>query len=302
MSIARIIKDPMQYAIIFMGRLLPDTIPADAFYLKLLYRHHVGEKLNLKNPQTYAEKLQWLKLYNRRPEYTMMVDKYEVKKYVGEMLGEEYVIPTLGVWDRYEEIDFGRLPEQFVLKCTHDSGGLVICTDKSRFDHAVARSKINHSLRRNYYKNTREWPYKNVKPRIIAEQYMIDHSEDELRDYKFFVFDGVVKTMFIATGRNSSTGAYTDFFDRDFKHIPVVIGHHNAPQAPEKPQNFEKMIELAERLGQGMPHVRVDFYNINGRIYFGEITFFDMSGFRPVRPKEWDRIFSDWIKLPPMTL
>ncbi len=296
MSISRIIKDPVLYAIILMGRMLPDTISADAFYLKMLYRHYLVEKLNLKNPVTYNEKLQWMKLYNRRPEYTMMVDKYEAKKYVSKILGEEYVIPTLGVWDKYEDIDFDQLPDQFVLKCTHDSGGLVICTDKSHFDQTAAKKKINHALKRKYYKNTREWPYKNVHPRIIAEAYMVDESGYELKDYKFFTFNGVMKIMFIAMGRNSSE-TYTDFFDRDFNHLPIEMGHYNAPHTPGKPVNFEKMIEFSERLSEGLPHARIDFYNINGNIYFGEITFFHMSGFKPVRPGEWNCILGEWLSI-----
>ena len=205
MGIGKILKNPKTYSIIAIGKILPDTISADAFYLKTLYQNRMGKKLNLENPETFNEKLQWMKLYNRDPRYTMMVDKYVVKDYVSEVLGNEYIIPTLGVWERFEDIDFNLLPDQFVLKCTHDSGGLVICTDKSKLNIPKAKEQINHALKRKYYLNTREWPYKDVPPRIIAEQYMVDESGYELKDYKFFVFNGEMKAMFIATDRTAAT-------------------------------------------------------------------------------------------------
>lgn len=298
MAIQRILKDPGQYAIMALGRVLPDTIPADRLYLKILYRNRMHKLLNLDNPQTYNEKLQWLKLYDRNPLYTTLVDKYAVKLYVAEKIGAEHVIPTLGVWDRFEDIDFDALPEQFVLKCTHDSGGLVICRDKSEFDREKARNIMNHGLHRKYYLNTREWPYKNVKPRIIAEQYMEDESGYELKDYKFFVFDGTMRAMFIATDRTAKTETCFDFFDRDFKHLPFTNGHPNAAHALKKPENYEQMIALAEQLGKGLPQARIDLYNIRGEIYFGEITFFHWSGFKPFVPEEWDYTFGSWIKLP----
>lgn len=293
-----ILEDPVYYAIIGLGKIFPDTLAADAFYLKLLFKNRMGKKLNLANPKTYNEKLQWLKLYNRDPRYTMLVDKYAVKKYVESILGKEYIIPTLGIWDRFDDIDFNSLPDQFVLKCTHDSGGLVICTDKSKLDIEKVKNKINHALRRKYYKNTREWPYKNVKPRIIAEQYMVDESGYELKDYKFFVFDGIMKAMYIATDRNAETETCFDFFDRDFNHLPFTNGHPNALHAIKKPDNFEEMIAVAEKLGKGFPQVRIDLYNVKGKIYFGEITFFHWSGMKPFQPEEWDYIFGGWIKLP----
>ena len=197
--IKKLLRDPIYYGIIGLGKILPDTIAADAFYLKMLFHNRMGKELNLKNPTTYNEKLQWMKLYNRNPEYTTLVDKEAVKQKVAARVGWEYIIPTLGVWDRFDDIDFNELPDQFVLKCTHDSGGLVICTDKKKLDIDEARKKINHALKRKYYLNTREWPYRDVKPRIIAEEYMVDESGYELKDYKFFVFDGEMKAMFIAT-------------------------------------------------------------------------------------------------------
>ena len=298
MSISRILKKPVFYGIVAIGRALPDKIWADALYLKLLFRYKMKKKLNLSNPETYSEKLQWLKLYDRRAEYTRMVDKFEAKKYVAGRIGEEYIIPTLGVWNSFDEIDFDSLPDQFVLKCTHDSGGLVICTDKSKLDMEKARKQINHALRRKYYLNTREWPYKDVKPRIIAEKYMVDESGYELKDYKFFCFDGKVRAMFIATDRSADTETCFDFYDCDFNHLPFINGHPNAQREIPKPQGFEEMIRLAGKLGKAMPQSRIDFYNINGKIYFGEITFFHWSGLMPFRPEEWDKMFGSWIELP----
>lgn len=274
-----------------------DWMPDD-LYLKLCFKCLLGKKLNLDNPITYNEKLQWLKLYDRNPEYTKMVDKYAVKQYVASVIGEEYIIPTLNVWDNVDDIDFDSLPDQFVLKCTHDSGGLVICSDKSKLDIEDAKKTLYHFYKREYFYLQREWPYKNVPHRIIAEKYMVDESGYELKDYKFFCFNGEVKAMFIATDRNAETETCFDFFDRDFNHIPVLNGHPNSEKEICKPQNYEKMISLAEELSKDIPQVRVDFYNINGKIYFGEMTFFHWSGFRKFEPEKYDEIFGSWIKLP----
>ena len=254
----------------------------DETYLKMMYKCAFHKKLNLDNPTTFNEKLQWLKLHDRNPIYTQLVDKYEVKKYVKNKIGEEYIIPTLGVWDRFEDIDFSALPNQFVLKCTHDSGGLVICKDKSSFYIQKAKRKIEKCLKCNYYWAGREWPYKDVKPRIIAEEYMEDTETGELRDYKFFTFGGKVKALFIASERQKE-GEETkfDFFDKSYNHLQIT-----------------KMKELSELLSKGIPHLRVDFYEVNGKPYFGELTFSHWSGLVPFEPEEWDKIFGDWITLP----
>ena len=270
----------------------------DETYLKLCYRGVFSKKLNLENPQTFNEKLQWLKLYDRKPEYTTMVDKYAVKKYVADKIGEEYIIPTLGVWNNFDDIDFDKLPNQFVLKCTHDSGGLVICKDKSKLDIKAAREKINKSLKRNFYYLGREWPYKDVPPRIIAEKYMENRDTKDLRDYKFFCFDGVPQVLFIATDRQSE-GEETkfDFFDMDFKHLDLINGHPNSNISIDCPNNFDKMKYLARILSKGIPQLRVDFYEINGRTYFSELTFSHWSGMVPFEPEEWDYKLGQWIKL-----
>ena len=273
-------------------------ILSDKTYLKLAYRLKFNKKLNLKAPQTFNEKLQWLKLYDRKPKYTKMVDKYEAKRYVSDIIGEEYVIPTLGVWDSFDKIDFDTLPEQFVLKCTHDSGGLVICKDKATLDLEKARRKIEKSLNTSYYWQGREWQYKNVKPRIIAEQYMEDKETAELRDYKFFCFNGEVKALFIATDRSSeSEETKFDFFDAEYNHLPFTNGHPNANELPKKPRSFELMKKLAAELSVSIPHLRVDFYEVDGKVYFGELTFSHWSGMKPFEPDKWDYTFGDWIDL-----
>ena len=271
----------------------------DKLYLELSYRAVFGKKLDLVNPKTYSEKLQWLKLYDHRPEYSSMVDKYEVKRYVSERIGAEHVIPTLGVWDSFDQIDFSLLPNQFVLKCTHDSGGLVICKDKESFDVRKAENKIRKSLQHNYFLSGREWPYKNVKPRILAETYMEDPEDMELRDYKFFAFDGEVKALFIATDRgDQSKETKFDFFDADFVHLPLTNGHPNAQKCPHKPACFDEMKHYASLLSKDIPQARIDFYEVRGKVYFGEITFCHWSGFKPFDPPEWDLRFGEWIKLP----
>ena len=228
-----------------------------------------------------------------------MVDKYEAKKYISEIVGDGFVIPTLGVWEHFDDINFDELPNQFVLKCTHDSGGLIICKDKLTLDISSARNKIETCLKNNYYWHGREWPYKNVRPRIIAEPYMEDSATHELRDYKFFAFDGVPRALFIASERQASKKETKfDFFDMNYKLLPFTNGHPHADVAPKKPETFEKMKELAAILSKGFPSLRVDFYEVDGRVYVGELTFSHWSGLTPFEPEEWDRIFGDWITLP----
>lgn len=297
-SISKLIHNP--YRIVYLlDRLHLSRLIPDRTYLQMKYKAAFAKKMNLDKPTTFNEKLNWLKLYDRNPKYINLVDKYEVKKIVAELIGEEYIIPTLGVWDRFEEIDFDILPAQFVLKCTHDSGGLVICKDKSKLDIDKAREKLTKSLRTNFFWQGREWPYKNVKPRIIAEQYMEDEKTAELRDYKFFCFDGTARALFIATERQKEGEEVKfDFFDMNFEHLDFCQGHPNSTHPIQKPITFEQMKRLAEKLSIGFPQLRVDFYEVNGKVYFGELTFFHHNGLVPFEPKEWDYKFGSWIKLP----
>ena len=279
------------------NRLAP-VLP-DELYLKVRFRHRVGYWPNIKHPRTYNEKLQWLKLNDRHSEYTKMVDKIEAKKYVASIIGEKYIIPTLGVWDVVDDIDWKSLPNQFVLKVTSDSGGIVVCKDKSQLDIEKAKAKLRRGWGKNYYRFNKEYPYKNVPPRIIAEQYMEDESGYELKDYKFFCFDGEPKALFVATDRGKKEEETKfDFYDIEFNHLPFQNGHPNAKVAPTKPENYDEMIEVARKLSQGMCHVRVDLYNVKGKIYFGELTFFHWSGMTPFEPIEWDYKFGEMINLP----
>lgn len=273
-------------------RFLPDKI-----YIQLYYFAYFKKFINFKNPRTYNEKLNWLKLNDRNPKYIKLVDKYEVKKCVAEIIGNEYIIPTLGIWENFDEIDFDKLPNQFVLKCTHDSEGIVIVKDKSKLDAKEARQKIESALKCNFFYIGREWPYKNIKPRIIAEEYMEDNTYKELKDYKFFCFNGIVKAMFIASDRGVDKTKF-DYYDTEFNHLDLIQHYPNSKNKIEKPINFEKMKELAQVLSKEFPHVRVDFYEVNGKVYFGELTFYHFSGFQPFKPSKWDEKFGEWLTLP----
>lgn len=267
----------------------------DEDYLKFSYKITMGKKLNLSDPRTFSEKLQWLKLNNRENLYTTIVDKYAVKQYIANQIGTEYIIPTLGVWDSFEEIEFDKLPNQFVLKCTHDSGGLVVCKDKTTLNVEWARKKINRSLENDFYLVGREWPYKNVPHRIIAEQYMAD----DLRDYKLFCFNGVPRMTLVCSERFTKDGLKEDFYDEAWNHLDVQRPNHgNAILPIERPKQYELMKELAAKLSEKMPFARIDFYEINEKVYFGEITFYPASGFEGFKPEEWDLKLGEWIKLP----
>lgn len=272
----------------------------DRTYLEKLYRIKFGKELDLEHPQTFSEKLQWLKLYDRRPEYTRMVDKYEAKEYVASLIGEEYIIPTLGVWDRFEDIDFSALPDRFVLKCTHNSGGVVICKDKAKLNPEEIGPKFTRQLGKNYYTNNREWPYKNVKPRIIAEEYMEDdEGSGELTDYKLHFFSGTCKAILVARDRFAPGGLKKDFYSENWEHYDFTRGDSpNAEKREPRPVQLDQMIALGEKLAGDYPFMRTDFYVIRGKVYFGEITFFPSSGTMRFHPDSWDKTFGDWITLP----
>lgn len=276
-----------------VGKHIPDET-----YLKWIYYLETGNILNLKNPQRFNEKLQWLKLYYRNPLWTRMVDKYAVKELVSKKIGDKYVIPCLGVWKHADDIDWDKLPNQFVLKTNHDSGnnGVFIVKDKSIVDRAKIIRRINSSLRKDASSAGREWPYRDVPRRVFAEQYLED-ATGELRDYKFFCFDGVVKYLYVATERQSGHLKF-NYFDADFKPLGMWQSHQPSDKPIEKPIVFEKMKEVAAKLSKGLPVVRVDLYEVNGRIYFGEYTFFSLGGIATFHPDEWDFIWGEQIRLP----
>lgn len=286
---------PKKLFLAILVRIAP--IVPDKLYLKWRYRLEMGAKLDLNNPQTFSEKLQWLKLYNRKPEYTTMVDKYAAKKYVASIIGEEYIIPTIGVWESFDEIDFNKLPNQFVLKTTHGGGssGVVICKDKATLDIEQAKAKLNRSLNKCIYRTFREWPYKNVKPRIIAEEFI---GSGDIEDYKFSCYNGVATDVMICMDRGTGDTKFY-FFDQEWN---LLRYNKRGLAAPEgftipAPKNIDKMFEIAGRLSKGIPYLRVDLYNIDGKIYFGEITFFPQSGFDSNLLPETEKLFGSRIKL-----
>lgn len=287
----------------FLRRVHLTYLMSDEIKIKLWYWLSFGKKLNLSNPQIYNDKLQWLKLYDRQPQYTMMVDKYAVKEWVKKTIGEKYVIPTIAYWNSPDEIEWNRLPERYVLKTTSGCGnsGVVVVKDGNAVAKDIKRqkmimAKLRRSFRQDAYKMLAEWPYRDVPKRIIAEQYMEDQY-GELRDYKFFCFDGEVKAMFIASGRALGQVCF-DFYDRNFAYLDIEHGHPTTNGLPTKPHAWEEMIAISEKLSVGIPHVRVDLYEINGHPYFGEMTFYHHGGYVPFKPKKWDKIFGDWITLP----
>ena len=275
----------------FFTRLLPSK-----WYLQRRFKLQAGYSLNLNNPRTFNEKLQWLKLYDHNPEYSRMVDKYEAKQYVADRIGDEHIIPTLAVYDRVDDIDFDKLPDQFVLKCTHDSGGLVICKEKSKLDRKAAKKKLSKSFHHKYYWDGREWPYKAVKPRIIAEQYIAEE-DGELKDYKVFNFGGEPKIIQI--DYNRFKGHQRNLYTADWKRIDATIEFPSDPQKEfEKPEVLNDLLAYARKLSKDIPHLRTDFYIINNHIYFGEMTFYHGSGMERISPVSFDVLMGEWIVLP----
>jgi len=267
---------------------------SDEKYLSIIVKWGCGYKPNLKNPQTFNEKLTWLKLNFRNPILTQMADKYAVKRIVAKIIGEEYVVPNYGVWDSYDQIDFSNLPEQFVLKGTHDSGGAFVCKDKDLFNFKEVGKCLTRNLKRDFYYAGREWPYKDIPHRIIADKFLDDHTGAELRDYKFWCFNGKPYFMYITIkGEN----VYENFYDMDFN--PALINHGFPRHQPEfeKPKCFDLMKELATKLSQGLPFVRVDFFQVDNRVYFGEYTFFDWGGKRAFTEYETDLYLGSLINL-----
>ena len=280
-------------ALVKFGRLIPDKV-----WLKLMYRYKFGKRLNLQNPISFNEKIQWLKLYDHNPTHVQLVDKNKVKQYVESIIGKDHIIPTIGIWSSFDEIDFNTLPDQFVLKCTHDSGGLCICKSKAEFDVSKAKSKIDNSIKRNYFLDYREWPYKSVVPQIIAEPYLQDRIEHELKDYKFFCFNGSVQFFKIDFDRFTKHRA--NYYDRNLTLLPFGEGDYprDYTKVIKMPARINEMIDMAEKLAGEEPFVRVDLYYCNGEIYFGEMTFFPASGFGAFTPPEWDEKIGEFLKLP----
>ena len=264
-------------------------------YLKMVYRIKTGEKLHLKNPVGFNEKLNWLKLNHIHPEYTQLVDKLAVRDYIREKIGEDYLFPLLGSWNSFDDIDFDALPDKFVLKCNHDSGSVKLITDKSKMDKAALKAFFERRLAMNAYCLGREYPYKDVPPKMMAEAFMEAPDGGGINDYKFFCFQGKPKLLFVATDR--ATDVRFDFFDMDFQHLDIVNIHEQSGKEIQKPSCFEEMKSLAETLSQGMEFVRIDLYEIGGRVYFGEFTFFHGGGFYLFHPAHWEIDLGDLLPL-----
>ncbi|WDL92125.1 glycosyl transferase [Bacillus sp. HNR-4] len=290
------IRDPKRAILYILGTRISKGI-SDERYLKLKYKLITGKELDFENPKTFNEKLQWLKLYNRKPEYTKMVDKFEVRKYITDRIGEEYLIPLIGVYDSFEEIDFDVLPNQFVLKPNHTSGNVYICKDKSKINYEELKKEINMWLKRRYYWMHREWPYKNVKPKIVCEKYMVDESGVELKDYKMYCFNGEIKLIQVDYDRFN--GHKRNLYNREWEYVPTSIKYPSNPDVViKKPSKLKEMLELASVLSEGHPYVRVDFYSINEKLYFGEITFYPEAGYGKFDPDDLDIEMGNLIKLP----
>lgn len=291
------ISEKQRFYLLVLWTKCSRLIKSDTLFLKVCYRLTMGEKLNFKNPKTFNQKLQWLKLHYTDARYTQMVDKYGVREIIAREWGEEHLIPLLGVWNKFEEIDFNTLPNQFVLKATHDSSSIIICKDKSDFNIKEAQNKLNKALRKNYFYIHRETPYKNVKPRIIAEKYMVDEDGAEPKDYKLFCFDG--RVHFIQVHYDRFSDHKINIFDTNWNLMDLCIGPLNKHSAIiEKPICLDRMIEIAEQFSKSIPHVRVDLYVINDKIFFGEFTFYHAAGYRKITPPEWNYRLGDLITLP----
>lgn len=271
---------------------------SDIDYVKKEWKVNFNSDLDLIEPKTFNEKLQWLKVYDHDNKYTMMVDKYEAKKYVASIIGEQYIIPTYGIWDKFNDIDFDKLPNEFVLKCTHDSGTVVICKNKSALDKKACCKKISSYLKRDYYLCHREWPYKNVKHRIIAEKLMHNGTEASLTDYKFYCFNGEPLYLYVSVGLDNHETAQMSFVNIDWTLADFGRSDYRPLSClPAKPDKYDEMIEIAKKLSNGIPFLRVDLYEINGHVYFGELTFCPCAGMMPFEPKSADRTVGDMLDI-----
>ena len=298
-KIARFLKEPKRYISKIIYKYF-SWLLSDKQYLKAQFLYKFGYPLDLESPKTFCEKLQWLKLYDRNPKYTTMVDKYEVKKYVAEIIGEEYIIPTLAVWDKPQDIDWNTLPNQFVLKTTHGGGGngVIICKDKELLDKRAIIKQLESSLDKDIYKEFREWPYKNVPKRIIAEKFMApEKGQSDLTDYKIYCFNGSPQLIMVAGGRYSGDKRFA-YYDTNWNVVDITWGAPRPDKEFDKPAQLSNMLKVASQLSKDMIHVRIDLYCIENNIFFGEITFFDSSGFEAITPANMDEYLGSLIKLP----
>ncbi len=294
-DLRKIFSSNFRYGVMSFLSFLPDKM-----YLRLFYFSTTGKLINFKNPRGFNEKLQWLKVYDRHLEYSELVDKLAVRSHIKEKLGEKYLFTLIGYYKTFDEIDFSKLPDSFVMKCNHDSGSTKVIKDKDALtqnDINNLREHFTRRLKRDFFYAGREYPYKGIKPCIMIEKMMVnkDNPEKSIEDFKFFCFDGEPKIMFVATDREAD--CKFDFYDMDFNHLDIYNIHPNSDKSIEKPDKFEEMKEIAAKLSKGIKHVRIDLYELDGQIYFGEYTFFHGGGFQLFHPEKWEKQLGDWIKL-----
>ncbi len=267
---------------------------SDRMFAKISFRGVMGEKLNLDCPKTFNEKLQWLKVYDHRPEYTTLVDKYTAKCVVGQKIGNQHIVPLLGSWDNAKQIDFDNLPISFVLKCNHDQGSVILVQDKNKLDRAITIKTLNRKLKHNAYFGTREYPYKNIKPKVFAEKYL----GKDIIDYKFYCFDGEPKFLYCGQGLTEDHSLKIDFFDLEWNLMPFYrTDYHRLGQIP-KPMRLNEMIDIARILSEDIPFVRIDLFEVDGQVYFSEFTLCPASGFMPFVPTKYDAIVGEWLRIP----
>lgn len=296
-ALKRVLNNPRILLVHLFQKAPFKFVISDKAFVKLFYHTYIGKKLDLLNPKGFNEKLQWLKLYDRKDEYSDLTDKLKVRDYVADKIGKEHLVPLLGVWDSAEQITIDKLPEKFVLKCNHDSASVVICTDKKTFNIKKAKKKLSKALRTDYYYIGREYNYHNIERKIIAEQYLSNESDGGLTDYKFFCFDGEPKFIQIDTGRFSDH--IRNFYTMEWEYIDVSYGKPNSPNAIiPKPEGFSEMVEYAKVLSKGFTHVRVDFYYTNNQVYFGELTFHHGGGAMVIKPERYDELWGSCCVLP----
>ena len=290
------IRNPSLFGLYFLEKKISRVIP-DKIQVSLLYRLRMGKYLDLKNPKSFNEKLQWLKLNDRNPRYIDLVDKYSVRQYIKDTIGEKYLVPLVGVYDNVEDIDFSWLPKQFVLKPTHTSGNVIICKNIQTLDIQAVKKEMKKWLKREYYWYQREWPYKNIKPRIICEELLVDKMQEDLIDYKILCFNGVPDCLFLCLDRNSQNGLKVDFYDLDWKLLPFERHYPRSARIINKPDCLEEMLDLSKALSKDIPFVRVDFYVVNNQIKFGELTFYPGSGLEEFTPESYDYLLGRLIDL-----
>jgi hypothetical protein len=295
---SKFVKNPLKLIRPLGSRNFFNWMP-DKPYLELLYKSQMDQNLDLVNPTLYNEKLQWLKLYDRNPLYTDYVDKYKVRNHISNTIGENYLIPLINVYDSVNEINWDELPNKFVLKCTHGSGTNIICKDKKKLNIEEAKKNLNKWMKTSWYWFGREWPYKGIKPKIICEKFMLDEEGDQLKDFRFFCFNGEPKFVAVDFNILEKSRTRRNLYDLDWNLLDAGISYpRNLEQKVEKPMQLSEMINLAKKISKNIPHVRVDFYSIGSDVYFGEMTFYHQVGLGRIYPREFEKKMGDWIKLP----